>query len=85
MQQQLVEHVSVLSVAQEHVTELDRELKSRASVTYQMESLLEEEKKEHHLLSTQLASVIAEKERCLQEMSELQSKLHSIQVLLTHT
>ena len=85
MQQQLVEHVSVLSAAQERVTELDRELKSRASVTYQMESLLEEEKKEHHLLSTQLASVIAEKERCLQEMSELQSKLHSIQVLLTHT
>ena len=85
MQQQLVEHVSVLSAAQERVTELDRELKSRASVTYQMESLLEEEKKEHHLLSTQLASVIAEKERCLQEMSELQSKLHSIQVLLKHT
>ena len=85
MQQQLVEHVSVLSVAQERVTELDRELKGRANVTYQMESLLEEEKKEHHLLSTQLASVIAEKERCLQEMSELQSKLHSIQVLLTHT
>lgn len=51
-------------------------------VTNQMEGLLEQEKKEKQLLSTQLASVVAEKEQCLQEMSELHSRL---QVLLMHT
>lgn len=72
-------------VAQVRVTEVEAELKSRADVTHQMESLLEEKKKEHQLLSTQLASVAAEKECCLQEVSELRSKLHSIQVLLIIT
>lgn len=81
MQQQLVEHMSALSVAQERVAEQEKELTQRANVIYQLESLLAEAKKEHQLLSAQLASVVEEKECHIEEVSELQSRLHSLQVV----